>query len=72
MFLDTLEDGDEFPMNCLMSMLDLPRYRVEAGELPRVAVLRPQVASPCHVTASGYSHGADQRITQMSDLCLKC
>jgi len=37
-----------------------------------VAVLRPHVASPCHVTASSYSRGADQRITQMQYICVKC
>jgi hypothetical protein len=39
MSLDMLEDGDDFQMNCLIPMHNLPRYRAEASELPRVAVL---------------------------------
>ena len=37
----------------------------------QVAVLRPHVASSGHVTNTAYSRRAGQRITQMSDLCIK-
>ena len=38
----------------------------------QVAVLRPYVASSCHVTNAAYSPRAGQRITQMQYLCIKC